>query len=558
MAVYITHTNPPTRPSTFYPVSHTQWTFSKTSNSNYLGISSSVAPNISGKFSGVFTPNRTGNYTFELVAKHENYDTACHFRIGDCPLFIEFDKDYAGTGRDFGGSCAVLQTVTCPDKDTETYYGQLSRVFYLVAGSSYPLFAGTRSNYTVPQTDNLWMKLTYTDPSNNTRWITSEAVAGLSGYNAYSQSESKVGNSGQVASSDAKEFNFYIIGGACAGGLVIIIIVAVSIWIGCGKENKKGKSSNVDEFSRSRDSSVYDHRRSSRDVKHSGGTRHGSSKSSRGESRESSGRSSRDSGDRSSRGSGGRSSRDSGDRSSRGSGGRSSRDSGGRSSRGSGGRSSRDSGGRSSRDSGGRSSRGSGGRSSRDSGGRSSRDSDSYTSRGSDSYTSRDGGDRSSRDKGGYTSRDKGGYTNRDRGGYTSRDKGGYTNRDKGGYTNRDKDGYTGRDKGGYTSRDKDGYTGRDNSGYTSRDKGGFTSHDNGGYTGRDKGGFTSHDNGGYTNRSGVGYSTRTGGTHGSRASSDRRKHEKSSSRGRETIQSMTQVCERIYPQPSFRPSSFR
>ena len=486
MAVYITHTNPPTRPSTFYPVSHTQWTFSKTSNSNYLGISSSVAPNISGKFSGVFTPNRTGNYTFELVAKHENYDTACHFRIGDCPLFIEFDKDYAGTGRDFGGSCAVLQTVTCPDKDTETYYGQLSRVFYLVAGSSYPLFAGTRSNYTVPQTDNLWMKLTYTDPSNNTRWITSEAVAGLSGYNAYSQSESKVGNSGQVASSDAKEFNFYIIGGACAGGLVIIIIVAVSIWIGCGKENKKGKSSNVDEFSRSRDSSVYDHRRSSRDVKHSGGTRHGSSKSSRGESRESSGRSSRDSG--------------------------------------------------------GRSSRGSGGRSSRDSGGRSSRDSDSYTSRGSDSYTSRDGGDRSSRDKGGYTSRDKGGYTNRD----------------KGGYTNRDKDGYTGRDKGGYTSRDKDGYTGRDNSGYTSRDKGGFTSHDNGGYTGRDKGGFTSHDNGGYTNRSGVGYSTRTGGTHGSRASSDRRKHEKSSSRGRETIQSMTQVCERIYPQPSFRPSSFR
>ena len=79
MAIYFKHSDPPTRSSTFYLVANTKWTFTETNNLNYLGVSSSDVPNISGKFCCVFIPSKSGTYEFRVDFDHDISGSACHF-----------------------------------------------------------------------------------------------------------------------------------------------------------------------------------------------------------------------------------------------------------------------------------------------------------------------------------------------------------------------------------------------------------------------------------------------------------------------------------------------
>ena len=277
MAVYVTYSNPPSRPGTFYPVSPAQWDFNAANILKYLGVSSSSASSVSPKFSGVFTPSKTGMYTFKLSVQHTMSASACSLVMGDYDFFIDADLSYSGTGTSYGLSCSFNAT---KNGSSCIEYNYCSRQYYFVADDQYPIYAGARSNFTVPQTNNLWMALTYTDPSSNSLDITDEAVAGLS-----EETESE-----DVLSS--KESSTVLIGGVCAGVVVVVVIASVAGWIVIRKATKKDKHSNSDATNHREYSGGYTQRISGLGVKE-GGNRHGSGRSSRQDSRAGSGDSSR-------------------------------------------------------------------------------------------------------------------------------------------------------------------------------------------------------------------------------------------------------------------------
>ena len=410
MAVYVSQGDTPTRPSTFYPISHTQWAFTASSNSKYLGISSSDYPNISGKFSGVFTAPKSATFTFLLVLTHTVTNGACYLSLSECPLFMEADLSYSGTGKDSGYSCYYTTSTSCSSDASYTYKYTMRRIFTFVKGSQYPLFAGMRHVTALPVTTAApWLKLTYyTSSVYYQARVGKEAVAGLSGYTdtstttksssssaassgngssaiTSSAASSSSGSSGDSPSEDdgssttasnLKKTNGAVVGGACAGVIVVVAAAAVGLWVLFGGKSGKKRtllgfnlSSRKESNGSLRSGSRSGSGRTSRESRSRGGSRSTSRES---RSRGGSGRTSRES---RSRGGSGRSSRQS---RSRGSSGRTSRES---RSRGVSGRSSRQS-----------RSRGGSGRTSRESrsrgvSGRSSRQS---RSRGSSGRTSRD------------------------------------------------------------------------------------------------------------------------------------------------------------------------
>ena len=275
LAVYVTHDNPPTRPSTFYPISHAQWTFAESSNSGYLGVSSSDYPNISGKYSCLFTAPSTGEYTFQIEIEHTINNNVCHFSQEENPGYIEADLSYSGEGEDRGLVCVTRENRNCANKYKLTEYWFCRRGYYLVAGNQYPLFAGVRYNWTVPQSDNLYLRFIYQNPSGKTlRVSSSESIVGMTGYYAYvssspspsisrspsrspSPSPSKSptsspsnrytsgvnGGSGDSSSvtADSEKVSTVVISGSCAGVVVIVAICAVALWC---VVRKRGKDKN--------------------------------------------------------------------------------------------------------------------------------------------------------------------------------------------------------------------------------------------------------------------------------------------------------------------------
>ena len=118
MAIYVTHSDPPTRPSTFYPVANTKWTFTEINNLNYLGVSSSDVPNISGKFSDVFIPSKSGTYEFRADFAHDISGGVCHFGHKYwCSGFIEANLSYSGTGQ------VMIRIVSSVRHESVTTYG---------------------------------------------------------------------------------------------------------------------------------------------------------------------------------------------------------------------------------------------------------------------------------------------------------------------------------------------------------------------------------------------------------------------------------------------------
>ena len=341
MAIYVSTGE---RPGTFYPVSHTQWAFSESSNSKYLGISTTDTPNISGKYSGVFTAPKTTSYYFYLIVSHAVSNSVCYFDLYECPAFMEIDFSYSDTGSDAGGTCYTtpLSGTKCADSTKETSYAQLVRKFYLVSGNQYPLFAGMRHISAIPQSAAPWLKLTYNTLTSSTKnRVGKEAVAGLTGYDSCpvsssttsssvsdsSSSDSSVssdstGNSSVSTSSSAsnkyttsaddgssgnistvvtssKKVNSVVIGGVSAGAFVVLAVCAVSIWAFVRRMKKNGKTFSSDPVGRSKNGN--------------GSSRPGSGRSSRSRSahgsRPDSGRSSRSRSAHGSRPGSGRSSR---------------------------------------------------------------------------------------------------------------------------------------------------------------------------------------------------------------------------------------------------------
>ena len=181
MAVYIAGGENPTRPSTFYPISHTQWTFEESTSLKYLGITGWDDINASGKFSGVFTAPSSGSYTFKMIASHTIGNSACKFRTDVSPVVIEVDLTYSRTGSGKSMTCTTQYNKKCTDYTLYTDYYTCTRVYTLVKGQAYPIFAGARYNINTTHSDLLWLKLTYTVGKTTAR-IGKEAVLGLKGY----------------------------------------------------------------------------------------------------------------------------------------------------------------------------------------------------------------------------------------------------------------------------------------------------------------------------------------------------------------------------------------
>ena len=289
MAVYVSQGIDPERPSTFYPISHTQWAFSTSSNSKYLGISSSDTPNVSGKFSGVFTAPSTDLYTFTLVAKHTIKNNVCYFPWPECSVFVEIDLSYSGTGSDLDGTCTIVTSTKCSDA-SKLLYVTIDRYFNLVSGQQYPLFAGLRHVIPIPQTVSPWLKLTYHTSSSSTEHrIGKEAIAGLSGYSDTSTSSPSSSSGSNDSGGGGSESNgsvgstpspsnkyttsvdsevvenvssvivrtekttYAIVGGVSAGIVVVVDIIVTVLWFVIRKKRKNKNPSGSGSIGRRKD-----------------------------------------------------------------------------------------------------------------------------------------------------------------------------------------------------------------------------------------------------------------------------------------------------------------
>lgn len=294
---YVTTDNPPTRPSTFYPISNTAWTFSTSNNNNYLGIDSSDSTEVSPKFSGVFYPTKTGLHNFLLYVAHTISSKTCYFSLDEVVAVLEMDLSYSDSGTDYGVSCRSQVASKCSDS-TKSYYYYCTRQLYLVSGNAYPFFAGMRYNWTVPQSVNPYLRVTYRVQSGSEKLISSESVAGLDGYYPSATPTASVSamptftptmtpnsddtgdedvltdveeeDSSSTASTTKKKQIYYLVGGG-VGIVVVAIIGAVIIWL-LVASNKKNNDSSGKESSKGKGSSKSNgsgHRGSDKDSKHS-------------------------------------------------------------------------------------------------------------------------------------------------------------------------------------------------------------------------------------------------------------------------------------------------
>ena len=267
MAVYVTTDNPPTRPSTFYPIDKTQWTFSTSSCLGYFGIDPDDYPNVSGKFSGVFVPAYGGLYYFTLEITHSYSSGNCLLRLDSIPAIIEMDLDYSGSGQDLGMSCVPATSTSCSDSGTYTDYYRCLRQYNLNAGAKYPLFAGYRYDWALPTANGPQMKLTYQETvSLFPGYVTNnQAFLGLKGYTAltagvtatataaptdsYNTSDTDGDDStsssitatdsvsdyadsnGSSVASGSNKSSGGVIAGSCVGVFVIAALTAVALWV---------------------------------------------------------------------------------------------------------------------------------------------------------------------------------------------------------------------------------------------------------------------------------------------------------------------------------------
>lgn len=282
MALYVSAGNPPPRPKVFYPVSHTQWTFKESFISGTLGVTSEDQANVSGKFSGVFIPILTGLYKFQLRSYHTIRNRVCRWNAGSFPTAIEIDLAVASGGSSGGQACeTIFNDLYC--KNWNLYANEFNcyREYNLIAYEKYPLFAGLRYNLGVPYNNNLWLKLTYTDPNGKSYRVTStDGYVGLKGYSVTptasaspdrspspsptvgitistdvtvsgaTSGNNTAGDVGTGVASDSDDsmsrsgtakVNAAVVGGVCSVIVVIIIVADVAVFFFLRKKMVDGK-----------------------------------------------------------------------------------------------------------------------------------------------------------------------------------------------------------------------------------------------------------------------------------------------------------------------------
>ena len=256
MAAYVSYgaTNPP-RPSVFYPVSSTTYWFTQSFVSTVLGVSASQQSVVSAKYSGIFVPRETGDYTFTLNVKHV-YDDRVALRFdyaSSCSGLIDMDLTEGGTA--YNGECTGVSDASdwCYIVNGKANCLRVTKKFSLTAGKKYPLFGGLNSTAGVPYGESVYVDLKYTSPSGKGSYVTDyDAVvspdAGLPNVD-----ESDVGSSdtesteiespgadvsggstsgtSNSSGSNASKSNATLIGAVAGGSILIIIIVAVTLWI---------------------------------------------------------------------------------------------------------------------------------------------------------------------------------------------------------------------------------------------------------------------------------------------------------------------------------------
>ena len=260
MAIYLASGENPTRPSTFYPVSHTQWKFTGTSNLKYLGVTAWDQENVSGKFSGVFYAALSGTYVFQLTIKHTINSNVCKFSTVYSPAIISVDLDYTLAGQAYDHACYAILNTKCNNYQLYTDSMYCERAYVLERGQGYPLFAGTRYNSTLNVEDELWMKLIYQSPSGASARIGKEAVLGLKGYSltatpkatrsptasatpggtssstslpeaTASPTQTPGGGSSVTIIGVKKNSSGFLIGGMSIGVVFVVVAIALTVWV---------------------------------------------------------------------------------------------------------------------------------------------------------------------------------------------------------------------------------------------------------------------------------------------------------------------------------------
>lgn len=248
LALYVAAGLSPSYPEVMYQVTHSEWSFTQDFVENTLKVTYNDQPNVSGKFSCVFTPAESGVYYFELILTHDYHDLyQCDWLIGKPPGVIEMELTDDDVEREL--TCVASANLSCKNPGYFTNYMNCTRRYVLTGGYAYPFYAGVAYNAGVDHAAKLKMKLTYKDPTGVTNYITEDdATVGVitpspSPSSSLSRSPSKspsyspsksvsaTGNgASSVGSSTKSAVSGSAIGGVCAGLIFIMIVFAAAVW----------------------------------------------------------------------------------------------------------------------------------------------------------------------------------------------------------------------------------------------------------------------------------------------------------------------------------------
>ena len=287
VAVYFSSGNPPPRPRNFYTISHTQWTFVGDDLESQMGFSYEEMPNVSGKFSCVFRPYYSGAYIFKLVIAHRIVDGNCKFSLTENPGIIVIDLNWSGTGTSYDLECTTRKNSQCTSNyDTHTEYYYCERRYDIVRMNEYPFFAGITNDWALEYEDYLWLQVKYDDAKGYTNLLCTwqdDCYLGLLNYTQMptgtipedvsasaspepsasasprpsasaspKPSASASPESNSSVDSDASKTRVLkqpiVIGGICAGAIVLIVIVSTVLYIVL-RDNGSGNSESMSRFS---------------------------------------------------------------------------------------------------------------------------------------------------------------------------------------------------------------------------------------------------------------------------------------------------------------------
>ena len=231
MAAYVSYgaTDPP-QPSVFYPVSETNLTFTQKFVNNVLGVDLTQQALVSGKFSGIFIPTESGNYSFALFLNHKS-SVGTKFSVSSTTGIIDMDLSAGGTA--YNETCEYWDTDNCTLSDEVTNCLVCNRTFELTENGEYSLFAGLNESVGVPYAGNLYVGLTFTSPSGTTRYVTdADAVVSLTALVSRAENAARARKESAVIISTS-------VGSSLLGFMIIAAIITIILVKRKGTDNDR-------------------------------------------------------------------------------------------------------------------------------------------------------------------------------------------------------------------------------------------------------------------------------------------------------------------------------